>query len=611
VSTDTQIALMNQSISKYLDQGIKVHTSGHWAQAELIYSKILSFKPDHFNAMQLLGTLNAQRQEWAQASRRLENAILLYAKDALTQYNFGSVLQRLNRPLDALCSFDQAIRLDPYMASAHSNRAACLQDLQRWPESLKSYNHAIELEPSIVSAHTNRGLVQMELGACDAALLSLNQALELSPLDAEVHNNIGLVYKRLYQLDKALIHYKKAILNNQEHVQAHSNLGNVYQKLNQLDEALNSHQRAIALEPHYFKAHCNLGTVLQQRSELDKALLSYERAIELNPKHGEAHANKALLLLLMGDLTEGFKEYEWRWQSEENIKNQALREFDQPLWLGQASLQGQTILIHCEQGLGDTLQFCRYIECVAQMGAKVIFEVQKPLLELMKQLSGVHQILAWGESLPSFDFHCPLLSLPHAFKTELNSIVWRGPYLKPDPLKIEYWKNRLGSIDKPRVGLVWSGGFRANLPETWAVNSRRNMDLEEMMVILNPSVEFYSLQKGEPAQSQLQQMNAQGGASLNIKDFVDEFDDFSDTAAFISQLDLIISVDTSTAHLAAAMGKEVWLLNRFDTCWRWLLGRDDSPWYPSLKIFRQTRAGEWAGVMDLVRKSLERKWLYK
>lgn len=599
---------MNQSISKYLEQGIKAHTSGQWGRAETCYTKILSFKPEHFNALQLLGTLAAQRQDWIQAYRMLENAIHVYAKDALTHYNFATVLQRLNRSQDALLSFDQAIRLDPNMAMAHSNRAACLQDLQRWQESLKCYDLAIALDPSLVSAHTNRGLVQMELGACEAALLSLEQALELAPNDAEVENNIGLVYKRLYLLDQALIHYQRAILNDPEHVEAFSNLGNVYQKLNRLDEALASHQRAIVLEPHYFKAHCNLGTVLQQRSELDKALLSYDRAIELNPSQGEAHANKALLLLLMGNLREGFKEYEWRWFSEENIKNQALRTFAQPLWLGQTPLQGQSILIHCEQGLGDTLQFCRYIEWVAEMGARVIFEVQKPLFELMKQLTGVDQLVALGEPLPAFNWHCPLLSLPHALATELDSIPWRGPYLKPDPMKMKIWQTRLGPTQKPRVGLVWSGGFRANQPETWAVNERRNMDLKDMLAIVEPRFEFYSLQKGEPAQSQLQQMKAHTGNSIGIIDFVDEFKDFSDTAAFISQLDLIISVDTSTAHLAAAMGKEVWLLNRFDTCWRWLLERADSPWYPSLKVFRQSSAGDWAGVMDQVKNSLELQW---
>jgi hypothetical protein len=242
------------------------------------------------------------------------------------------------------------------------------------------------------------------------------------------------------------------------------------------------------------------------------------------------------------------------------------------------------------------------------MGAKVVFEVQKPLLELMKSLRGVHHLVAFGDPLPPFDWHCPLLSLPHALGTELQSIPWNGPYLQADAKKTALWQNRLGSRQRSRVGLVWSGGFRPNQPETWAVNARRNMSLQEMLVIVQPKLEFYSLQKGEPAQSELKKASAQGGLSKSIIDCVDELQDFSDTAALIAQLDLIISVDTSTAHLAAAMGKEVWLLNRFDTCWRWLLDRDDSPWYPSLRLFRQSEAGDWSRVMDQVRLNLEHKW---
>ena len=533
---------------------------------------------------------------------------MVYAKDATTHYNLGTVLQSLGCVEDAICSFDQAIHLSPKMQLAHSNRAACLQDLKRWSESLYSYNQAIECDPNLLSAYSNRGLVLMELGAHEDALQSLNQALGLVPADAEVENNLGLLYKRQHQLDQALIHYHNAISKNQAYVQAHSNLGNVYQKLNRLDQAVACHERAIVLDPQYFQAHCNLGTVHQQRSDLEQALLSYERAIELNPLHGEAHANKALLLLLMGRLQEGFKEYEWRWLSEENIRTQAQRTFDKPLWLGQSSLEGQCVLIHSEQGLGDTLQFCRYVEWVAQMGAKVIFEVQKPLLALMKSLRGVHHLVALGDPLPPFDWHCPLLSLPHALGTELQSIPWNGPYLQADAKKTALWQNRLGSRQRSRVGLVWSGGFRPNQPETWAVNARRNMTLQEMLVIVQPKLEFYSLQKGEPAQSELKKASAQGGLSKSIIDCVDELQDFSDTAALISQLDLIISVDTSTAHLAAAMGKEVWLLNRFDTCWRWLLDRDDSPWYPSLRLFRQSEAGDWSRVMDQVRLNLEHKW---
>jgi hypothetical protein len=260
------------------------------------------------------------------------------------------------------------------------------------------------------------------------------------------------------------------------------------------------------------------------------------------------------------------------------------RNFSRPLWLGNDSIAGKTVLLHSEQGFGDTIQFCRYAKLSADLGAKVVLEIYKPLLSLFAPLDGVTQLVARGNDLPSFDYHCPLMSLRLAFKTVLSNIPANTPYLKADAEKSLFWREKLGAKNKPRVGLVWSGGFRPNQPELCAVNRRRNIPLAKLAALKNPDIEFYSLQKGEAAETELAELMPDHWDGPRIIDITGLLDDFSDTAALIENLDLVISVDTSTAHLAGALGKPVWILHRFDTCWRWLLDRTDGPWYPTARL---------------------------
>jgi hypothetical protein len=255
--------------------------------------------------------------------------------------------------------------------------------------------------------------------------------------------------------------------------------------------------------------------------------------------------------------------------------------------------------------LGDTIQFCRYAKHVADLGARVVLEVPRALANLLKNLDGVMQLAVRGEPLPPFDYYCPLMSLPLALKTTLTNIPAQIPYLRSSTERVQYWNGALGQRTMPRVGLVWSGGFRPNQPELWAVNDRRNIPLAKLAALKHPAIEFYSLQKGQPAESELAKLIANNWDGPDLRDYTSELHDFEETAALIEQLDLVISVDTATAHLAGALGKPVWILNRFDTCWRWLLDRTDSPWYPSAHLYRQERPGDWEGVVQKVRSDLE------
>jgi hypothetical protein len=383
------------------------------------------------------------------------------------------------------------------------------------------------------------------------------------------------------------------------------NRGNLLREINEWEAALASHDRALAISPGLAKAHANRGAVLHDLQRLDDAIASFDEAVRIDPDYADAQFHRSLCLLLTGDWVRGWPGFEWRLQSSHAKKAAETREFAAKRWQPQEPVAGKTILLHSEQGLGDTIQFVRYAQCVADAGAQIILEVQKPLVGLLRGLKSISQVTAQGDPLPPYDLHCPLMSLPFAFGTTLSTIPVSMPYLKAPPDKVDEWSMKLGEKIKPRVGIVWSGGFRPNRPELWSVNGRRNIPLRKLAVLRHPGIEFYSLQKGEPAESELAQCVAAHWDGPAVHDVSRDLNDFTDTAALMEHLDLIVTVDTSIAHLAGALGKPVWMLNRFDTCWRWLLHRSDSPWYPTMRLYRQERPGDWDGVVERVKTDLD------
>ena len=319
----------------------------------------------------------------------------------------------------------------------------------------------------------------------------------------------------------------------------------------------------------------------------------FRRARELKPDCAEAHLNEAMGHLLLGNWDRGWEKFEWRWETE--YFKQGKRPFTQPLWLGTDEIAGKTILLHAEQGLGDTLQFVRYVPLVAERGARIILEVDRPLTRLMETLSGVTQIVAKGDRLPDFDLHCPLLSLPMAFRTKLETIPNAIPYLSAAVVKVQAWEDRLGRRSKPRIGLVWAG------TKDYVADRDRSLTFEQLVPLLDVvGCDFFSLQKGDEAVGQLRD----SAWCDRVADFTDEIDDFYDTAALIENLDLVISVDTSVLHLAGALGKPVWLMNRYNTCWRWLRDRDNSPWYPTMLVFRQDATRDSHPVISRIAAAL-------
>ncbi len=372
---------------------------------------------------------------------------------------------------------------------------------------------------------------------------------------------------------------------------AWSNRGNALLELKRPDEALASYDRALRIQPEYALALHGRANALRELHRYDEALESYARALKAKPNYAEAHWNESLCRLLLGDFDLGWQKYEWRWKQAQSAR--AFRNFAQPLWLGEIPLAGRTILLHAEHGFGDTLQFCRYGPLVAAMGARVVLEVPPDLKLVCQTLAGVDMLLDTSESLPAFDFHTPLMSLPLAFGTRLDSIPAAVPYLHPDPVKVAAWQDLLGPRTKPRIGLVWSGSPQHGNDQN------RSLAASLLDELVSDAAEFICLQKEfrNDDEKFVQQQ-------FNVRTFGEQLRNFSDTAALVATLDLVITVDTSIAHLAGALGKPVWILLPFAPDFRWLLERTDSPWYPSARLFRQPGFGQWPTVLAELRNAL-------
>jgi tetratricopeptide (TPR) repeat protein len=503
--------------------------------------------------------------------------------------NRGVTLHQLNRLEDALASYDRALALRPDYPEALSNRGNTLRALKQSEEASISYRRALALRPDYAEALCNLGVVLHEQKQFGEALASYDRAVAARPAYAKAFSNRGVTLKELRRFSEALTSLDCALALQPDYAEALCNRGATLHELKRFDEALACYDRALVLRPDYVHALCNRGVTLQALLRFEEALADYDRAAALQPDCAEAHFNEALTRLLVGDFNRGLEKYEWRWETEQKEEK---REFKQPRWRGSRDIADKTILLYAEQGFGDAIQFCRYVPLVAALGPNVILEVQRPLLALMETLKGGAKIVSRGDPVSMTDLECPLLSLPLAFDTRLETTPSETPYLDADPLAAAAWKARLGSQHRRKVGIVWSGS------PTHRNDHNRSIGLAALLPLLDLDITFISLTKV---------VNAEDAALIGargIPHFGDELHDFADTAALISNLDLVISVDTSVAHLAGALAKSVWILLPFLPDWRWQLDRDDSLWYPTARLFRQDETQAWDGVIARVHAAL-------
>jgi Flp pilus assembly protein TadD len=471
-----------------------------------------------------------------------------------------------------------------------------LQRQGRLAEAEAYYRAALTLVPERADLWANFGLAVLNGGRPDEAVRCEREALRLDPDNVEALNNLGIAMHALNALPEAENHFRGVLRLAPEHANATLNLGVIRQCLGHLEEAERLYRRARALGVDEARVCNNLALALSEMDRLVEAEVACREALAARPGYPEASVNLGMILLSRGKMAEGWEHYESRWRVPPLSEQTQLP--PETRWTGTEDLDGKTILLLAEQGFGDALQFCRYAPMVARLGAKVILAVASPLGRLMETLAGVDRVVSQNDPLPDFDFFCPLLSLPMVFGTTETTIPWRVPYLQADADAIADFGAALKETRGLRVGLVWAGAGRLEQPRAAAIDRRRSMRFADMAPLgAVPGCAFVSLQLGAPA--------AQAAASpFPLIDLTDRLTDFADTAALIEALDLVITVDTAVAHVAGALGKPVWLLNRFDACWRWPRDRDDSAWYPTVRLFRQTKPGDWGEVIQRVAAAL-------
>ena len=640
-----------------LNSALKNHQAGNWQEAERQYRQVLAQEPRNADAIHLLGLLYHQTGKAEQAIALYKQALEIRPNYLEAHGNLAMALQQQGKNTEAIGHFQQVLAIQPNHAETHLRLAIARHQEKQYDAAITHYQRAIALQPNLPSAHNNLAVVLQEQGKYELSLTHVKQAIAQQPNYVEAHYNLGNILRSMGKLEEAVGAYQQAIALKQNYVEAYYNLGNTLGELENWSEAIAQYQKAIALRPNYAKAHNKLGTVLRKQGNLERALISYQkaiaikpnysdayynlgitfgqqekfdtaikyyqqaialnpdpeiynnlavtfqkqrkiteaianyqRAIELRSDYAEAHKNLGMALLLSGEMQQGLAELEWRWQCGTFAKEKSAYDLGKPLWDG-GDLQGRKILLYSEQGMGDAIQFIRYVPLVKEKGASVIVECQKPLLRLFQTVPEIDRVVERGTELPEFDVQASLMTLPHILGTTLDNI----------PAQIPYLQGGAGETPAPRenqetlkVGIVW--GTKSGHPTA----KDRSCKLSDFSPILEiKDITFYSLQKGE----QVAEIAAL--RQDNLINLDEQLQDFADTAAAIAQLDLIITVDTAVAHLAGALGKATWVLLPFVPDWRWMLDNSDTPWYPTMRLFRQEKAKDWSEVFVSVRKALE------
>ena len=511
--------------------------------------------------------------------------------DAASQQAIESAirLQRAGQLADAELAYRHLLARDPDNAAALHLLGILVGRSGRPQEAVELLRRCIQICPEDATAHASLGTALHSLGDDENAMAHFQRSVELQPESAEAQYNLGKALRDRKENPAAAEAFRRAVQLQPALAPAWNNLGNTLRELEQAEEAAECYRKSLQLRPNHPQTLHNLGLAYKDVIRLDDAMRCFDAALALDPAHHECRVSQAMVLLLRGDFERGWREYEARW----NLTRAFTRpSFSQPLWDG-SNPAGSTLLLHSEQGFGDTIQFSRYAPLLVERGAKVILVCQRELRPLLATLDGIGPVLDPGEQPPPFDAYRPLMSLPMVLGTTPPTIPARVPYLKADPSRVDRWRNRIGD-DGLRIGIAWAGA-------AGYLNDRnRSIPLAMLAPLAQvPGVRLYSLQKG-PAADQTSALPA----AMSVFDFTPELHDFADTAALIQNLDLVISVDTAVAHLAGALAKPVWVLLPFSPDWRWMIDRDDSPWYPTLRLFRQQQLRRWQEVVERVAQSL-------
>ena len=587
-----------QDPDAHFNLGNTLRELGRLDEALASYTQAITLKPDYAQAHYNMGNALKKLGRLDEALASYTQAIALKPDFAQAHYNMGNTLKELGRLDEALASYTQAIALKPDYVQAHYNMGNTFKELGRLDEALASYKHAMALRPDFAEAHSNLGNTLKELGRLDEALASHKKAIALNPDFAEAHSNLGNTLKELGRLDEALASYKQAIALKPDYSEAHSNLGITLQELGRLDEALASYTQAIALKPDYAEAHSNVGLTLHYLGKFDEAIQFFNKAIELNPNYSIAHCNLSYTFLSHGMLKEGLNEYEWRWQTPE-FKSQN-RNFTYPAWDGKTTLKDKTILLWCEQGIGDTINWSSSLSIVTSSAKRIILECQKKLVPLLSRSFPNVEVKAENRSLDAdrddFDLHLPMGSL---YKHFLNDII-KNPkpeaYLVPDLDRVNYWKERLKSLGKgPYIGVAWKSSDMSpnRLPNYAPI-------LEWSPVLKIPNVTFINLQYKD-FEDDLEKVRKELGVTVHNFDDLDQWNNIDDVTALCTALDIVITNKITVVYISAGVGTTTKLANWKQSSWNNLLSNPQSS---SVNLFERNTWEPWDMVFNLIREDI-------
>lgn len=618
------------SFNQIFNEAHTLLESGRLEASRKRFTSLLDAGQPHPAVLQSLARIDLRKKDYGAALPHIERALSLAPDDPTNHYYHGVARMMLGEPDKAAAAFRQSIRLKPDLMDAHYHLARILKnsgdihgaiaafenaarlntaipdipyDLAntymaagRLEEAIGCYRRAVGLDPEFANAFNNLGVALKNRGDTDAAIRALQKAVALDSGNAEFHNNLGIAYQTRGAVTDAIAHFKKAMELAPDFAEACYNLGFLLQTTNAPQAAVPYYDKALGLKPDFFDAHNNLAVTLHQLGDFPRARAHYDRAVAMQPANDDARWNRSMLLLLNGEFKEGWREFEYRLTQAGWATNYPFTH-SKPRWDG-TPLKGKRLLVHDEQGYGDTLQFIRYLPLAKRLVGRLLFETRRPLASLLRELPGIDEIVVRTSTQRpdvDYDLYIPLLSLPKLFGTGLQNVPFPEGYLQAHPEKAEYWRSKL---DKGgfKVGIVWAGN-----PEH-KNDLNRSCDPEHFKALMDlEGVRFFSLQKDVSPTDWKHFVHPYG-----LQDCGKVLNDFSDTAAIVHHLDLIISVDTAVVHLAGAMGKPAWVVLPFVPDWRWLQGRSESPWYRSLRLFRQRSRGDWKTVFQNIKEELRR-----
>ena len=546
---------------------------------------------DEKKLLKLIETISGQ-EDFLVAVQKLLNYLKKSPLNWQVHFLAGNIFQNLKNFDLSIHHLTRATNLNKELFQGFNNCGVAYLAIKNKEKACEMFMKALQINPYFKDALLNLAIHYYGLGELSNAFNACKRILEFDKQDSQVLFLYGNILRDLKRYEEALQNYDMALIFDTKNPSLFSNRGNILRTIGLYEMAIDSYDQAIFLDPNFSESHCNKGSTLRFLNYLEEAIPCFDRALKIDPRSVSALVDKGMTLMTLGKLEEGLPLYEYRWENE---SFKALKkDRNAPLWDGKTSLQSKRILIHAEQGFGDTIQFCRYAFNIISIGGTPILEVPPTLVSLLETLSPRCQVFPTGSITPKYDFHCPIMSLPLCFKTNLSNIPCPEPYLSADPKKVKLWKEKLEYTKKQKkIGIIWSGN-----PDHLN-DANRSIELKQFLDFLPENLTYYSLQKDVQKQDRKILSTAK-----NIRHFSDSLNDFSDTAAYASNLDLIITVDTGLAHLCGALGIKTWIVLPLNADWRWFRCRDDTPWYQSVSLFRQIVFGKWEDPFQNLREQL-------